>query len=120
MTLNAGSTTVDLGSARQIGGLKVRVNAGSIVLTLPNLSVEGTITVNAGSVDLCAAPDAGLRMRTDESFVASYDFEDAGLTKSGSTWQTPGFDNAAVKIDLHASATAGSVSLDRTGGACGG
>jgi len=119
-TLNAGSTTVDLGSVRQIGSLDVQLNAGSIALTLPNLSVTGSFEVNAGSVELCVAPDAGLRIQTDESFISSYDFEGTGLTKSGSTWQTPGFDTAAVKIDLHAHATAGSVSLNRTTGTCGG
>jgi hypothetical protein len=118
-TLNAGSTTVDLGSVRQIRGLAVRLNAGSMVLTLPKMAVDGSIEVNAGSVELCAAPDVGLRIRTDESFVASYDFEGAGLAKNGSTWETPGFDNAAVKLDLQTHATAGSVSLDRSGGTCG-
>jgi hypothetical protein len=117
-TLNAGSTTVDLGSVREISEVRVRVNAGSITMTLPHQSVSGSFEVNAGSVELCAAPDAGLRIRTDESIVSSYDF--AGLTKNGSTWQTPGYDGAAIKIELDAHATAGSVSLDRTGGPCGG
>ena len=86
-------------------------------LTLPNVSVSGSVEVNAGSVELCAAPGAGVRIRTDESIVSSYDF--SGLTKDGSTWQTPGYDSATVKIDLDAHATAGSVSLDRSGGTCG-
>ena len=119
-TLNAGSTTVDLGSVRQIGSLDVKLNAGSITLTLPNLSVSGSFGVNAGSIELCAAPDAGLRIQTDESIVSSYDFEGTGMTKNGSTWETPGFDTAAVKIDLRAHATAGSVSLNRSAGSCGG
>ncbi len=119
-TLNAGSTTVDLGSVRQIGSLDVQVNAGSIVLTLPNVSVSGSFEVNAGSVELCAAPDAGLRIQTDENIISSYDFQGSGMTKNGSTWETPGFDSAPVRIDLHAHATAGSVSLTRTGGNCGG
>ena len=81
-TLNAGSTTIDLGTVRQIDGIEVQVNAGSIALTLPNLSVSGSLHVNAGSVELCAAPGAGLRIRTNDSIIASYDF--AGLEKSGS------------------------------------
>jgi hypothetical protein len=115
-TLNAGSTTVDLASVREIDDLAVHVNAGSIGLTLPGRSVSGTLEVNAGSVKLCAAPDAGIRIETDGSFVSSYDFP--GLTVNGSTWQTPGYDSAAVKIDLRAHATAGSVELDRSGGTC--
>ena len=115
-TLNAGSTTIDLGAVEQVDSLDVQVNAGSIALTLPHQSVNGSFHVNAGSVKLCAAPDTGLRIRTDESIIASYDF--AGLTKSGTTWQTPNYDSAAVKIDLDASANAGSVSLDRSDGPC--
>ena len=117
-TLNAGSTTVDLGSVRRLDSLQVQINAGSITMTLPHQSVTGSLEVNAGSVELCAAPDAGVRIRTDESILASYDF--SGLTKNGSTWQTPGYDGAEIKIDLEAHANAGSVSLDRSGGACGG
>lgn len=114
--LNAGSTTIDLGSVRQIGNLDAQVNAGSIALTLPAISMRGTFEVNAGSVKLCAVPETGIRIRSDESLVASYDFQ--GLTKNGSTWETPGFDGATVKIELDAHATAGSVSLDRSGTAC--
>src|SRR5512141_2102020 len=53
-TLNAGSTTVDLGSVHRISSLDVRVNAGSVTLTLPNQSVSGSFEVNAGSIELCA------------------------------------------------------------------
>ncbi len=117
-TLNAGSTTVDLGSVRQIDSVRVNVNAGSITLTLPHQSVSVSLEVNAGSVELCAAPDSGIRIQTDDSILASYDFP--GLTKNGSTWQTPGYDSAAIRIDLDAQANAGSVSLDRSGATCGG
>lgn len=115
-TLNAGSMTVDLGSVQQIGSLALQVNAGSIGVTLPNLSMRGSVEVNAGSVKLCTPPGAGVRITTKESLVSSYDFGSAGLTKNGSTWQTPGFDGAAVKIDLDAQANAGSVSLNQAGG----
>lgn len=119
-TLNAGSATVDLGSVRQIHDLQVQLNAGSIGLTLPSLSMSGSIEVNAGSVKLCTPPGVDLRLQTDESIVASYDFGGQGLTKNGSTWQTPGFDGAAVRIDLHVQANAGSVSLNRSSARCSG
>ena len=114
--LNAGSTTIDLSSVRQIGSVDVEVNAGSVGLTLPNLSLRGSIQVNAGSVKVCTAPSAGLRITTKESFISTYDFAGAGLTKNGSTWETPGFDGAAVKIELDAQANAGSISLNEAGG----
>jgi hypothetical protein len=119
LTLNAGSATIDLGAVHQIGDLQIELNAGSIDLTLPNLSMTGSIKANAGSVKLCAPPGAALRLQTSESIVASYDFGDHGLVKNGSTWETPGFAAAAVKIDLRTEANAASFSLDPKDG-CGG
>lgn len=118
-TVNAGSATFDLGSVHQIDEIQIGLNAGSLDLTLPNLSMSGSIEVNAGSVQLCAPHGAGLRLQTDESIVASYNFDGHGLIKSGSTWETPGFDAAPVKIELHTQANAGSFSLDPADG-CGG
>lgn len=116
LELNAGSATVDLGSIKDIGDLDVSLNAGSLGLTLPNRSVEGAIEVNAGSVKLCAPAGAALRLRTGENIVGSYDYDGHGLVKSGSTWTSPGFDAAAVRIDLQTSANAGSFALDPEGG----
>jgi hypothetical protein len=110
---------MDLGSVERIGDLQVGLNAGSVELTLPNLSMTGSIEANAGSVQLCAPPGAGLRLETNDSIVASYDYGDRGLIKNGSTWQSPGFDTAAVKILLRTQANAGSFSLDPKDG-CGG
>lgn len=116
LELNAGSATVNLGSIKDIGDLDVGINAGSLGLTLPNRSMSGSIEVNAGSVNLCAPAGAALRFRTGENIVGSYDYDGHGLVKSGSTWTTPGFDTAAVRIDLQTSANAGSFTLDPEGG----
>ena len=116
MTLNAGSASVDLGSLRELGDLQVGLNAGSLNLTMPNESATGSIEVNAGSVNLCVPPGAALKLNTSDSVVASYDYENHGLVKTGTTWQTPGFDNAAVRIELDTRANAGSFSLDPEGG----
>jgi hypothetical protein len=109
---NAGSATVDLSALESIGGLDATLNAGSLGLRLPNLSVTGTIEANAGAVRLCAPPGAALKLRTGENIVGSYDYEGHGLVKDGSTWTTPGFDTAEVKIELQTSANAGSFTLD--------
>ena len=85
----------------------------------PDLTVDGSIEVNAGSVNLCTPDGAGLRFNTEGSNLSSYDFEDQGLVKTGSTWQTPGFDDADVRIDLDTQANAGSFSLNPEDG-CGG
>lgn len=118
LELNAGSATVDLGSVDEIEAVQIGLNAGSIGLTLPNLSLTGSIEVNAGSVSLCAPPGAALKFRTGESIVASYDFAGHGLVQDGSTWATPGFDTATVRIELRTEANAGSFVLNPEDG-CG-
>lgn len=119
LDLNAGSAVIDLGSVRQIGDLDIGLNAGSIELTLPAQSLTGKIEANAGSVALCVPAGMAIRLKTSESIVASYDFEDQGLVKDGSTWETPGFDAASTRIELDTRATAGSFSLNPEDG-CGG
>lgn len=112
LDLNAGSVILNLGSVREMGDLSIGLNAGSLELTLPNQSLSGSIEANAGSVGLCVPPGVAMRLHTNESIVASYDYEDQGLVKQGSTWETPGFDAAAVRIELDTAANAGSFSLN--------
>jgi hypothetical protein len=118
LQMNAGSATLDLGSAAAISTIDVQINAGSLGVTLPNLSVTGSIQANAGAVRICAPPGAGLRLTTGESIIASYDYDGHGLVHDGSTWTTPGFASATVKIDLETKANAGSSTLDPEDG-CG-
>ena len=65
-----------------------------------------------------APPGAALKLHTGESIVASYDYGGHGLVQDGSTWTTPGFDTAAVRIELQTEASAGSFVLDPEDG-CG-
>jgi hypothetical protein len=119
LDLNAGSVTLNLGSVREIGDLSIGLNAGSLEVTLPNRSLSGSIEANAGSVAMCVPPGVALRLHTNESIVASYDFEDQGLVKQGSAWETPGFDAAPVRIELDTKANAGSFSLNPEDGCSG-
>jgi hypothetical protein len=112
LQLNAGAATIDLGSAEAVEGMDIGLNAGSLGLTLPRVSTTGTIHANAGAVRLCAPEGVGLKLQTNESIVASYDYADQGLVQDGSTWTTPGFDTASVKIQLETEANAGSFALD--------
>lgn len=112
--LNAGSATVDLGAVSAMRDLQVQLNAGSAGITLPNLSMTGTIEANAGSVRLCAPSGVGLRIETGGSIAASYDFHD--LVQDGSVWTSPGYADAPVRIDLRADGTAASFTLDPEGG----
>lgn len=116
--MNAGSATIDLGSVAAIKTIDMQLNAGSLGLTLPNLSLTGSIQANAGSVEICAPPGAGLRLHTGESIIASYNYAGHGLVQDGKTWTTPGFDSAAIRIELDTNANAGSFTLDPEDG-CG-
>jgi hypothetical protein len=110
--MNAGSGAVDLSSAAAIQRIDIELNAGSVGVTLPHVSMVGSIHANAGAVRLCAQEGVGLRLHTGESIVASYDYADHGLAQDGSTWTSPGFDSAAQKIELTTEANAGSFALD--------
>jgi hypothetical protein len=113
-TFNAGSFRLDLTGAT-LGGIDLRVNAGSGTALLPAGSFGGRIDVNAGSLDLCAPGAAGLRIIAN-STLASNDFGSSGLVLTGSTWESPGYANSPMKIDLTVNANAASVTLHREGG----
>jgi hypothetical protein len=119
LTLNAGSIVLDMEGVSEIDEFGVELNAGSLEVTLPNATFQGSIEANAGSVSLCAPPGAALRLTTGDSFAAGYDYDGQGLDKNGSTWETPGFDSAEVRIELDTQANAGSFSLNPEDG-CGG
>jgi hypothetical protein len=114
--LNAGASTVNLSEVAAIERLEAGLNAGSLGVTLPNKSMTGSIQANAGSVKLCAPEGAGLRLRTGESIIAGYDYGGHGLVQDGSTWTSPGYDTAAVQIDLETRANAGSFTLNPADG----
>lgn len=115
MTTNAGSVAVDL-TTTTIQSFSYTLNAGSTKIALPASGTSGSATVNAGSLSFCVPVGAGLRIESGENILAGNNFAERGLTRSGSTWTTPGFDAAAVKIFLSATANVGRIELDPKGG----
>lgn len=113
-TLNAGSLRVDASSAASLASLDWTINAGSAVAILPATQVNGSITLNAGSLHLCVPADAVLAIRSSES-LGSDNFGSAGLSRIGDTWVTSGA--TGPTISLSTTANAGSITLER-GGAC--
>jgi cell wall-active antibiotic response 4TMS protein YvqF len=111
-TVNAGSLRIDLRDVAAASALDGTVNAGSAVVWLPDLPLEGNVTVNAGSLSICAPDDVGLRLTTGSNPLSSNNFEDEGLVRSGDAWETPGFATAQIRIALDVQANAGSVSLN--------
>ena len=113
LQVNAGDARVHLDTVNAMSNLDVGVNAGNVRLFLPSVATRGSVQANAGNVDLCAPAGVALRLQTGESVMASYDYAGAGLVQRGSTWETPGFDTAAVRIELDTQANAGSFRLNR-------
>lgn len=114
LDVNAGDIEADLGEAAAVQEVELSVNAGSGRLTLPDASLRGSVSANAGSIELCRSADTAIRITTSDNITSSYDFP--GLARHGDTYQSPGFDDAEVRIELDASANAGSIALDPEGG----
>ncbi len=112
VTVNAGSLRIDLRDVAAASTLDGTVNAGSAVVWLPDMPLEGDLTVNAGSLSICAPGDVGLRLTTGDNPISSNNFDDEGLVRSGDAWETPGFATAPIRIVLDVQANAGSVSLN--------
>jgi len=110
LDVNAGDIEANLEGAAAARSLQVSVNAGSVQVILPDASLRGSVSANAGSVELCRSADTAIRITTSENVAASYDFP--GLVQTGDTFESPGFAGAAVRIELDASANAGSIALD--------
>lgn len=112
ITVNAGALRLDLRGVEAARKLDGTVNAGSAIVWLPDRPLEGDITVNAGSLSICAPADVGLRLVTGTNPLSSNDFEDQGLVRSDDAWETAGFATAPIRIVLEVTANAGSMSLN--------
>ena len=109
---NAGSTTVDVSAVAAIQRLDLQMNAGSARISLPAASLTGSLEVNAGSIAFCVPDGTGLRVTAGDNITGSNNFADQGLTKTGSTWESPNYASATNRINLTTSANAGSITLN--------
>jgi hypothetical protein len=117
ITLNAGALTVDMGSAASAGDLNATVNAGSGAVTLPAGGRSANLSLNAGSLKVCAPVGAPIRVQWSGA-LGSNNFDAAGLVKvDNQTWTSSGFNAAQPHMELHVSANAGSFEL-QFGGTC--
>lgn len=110
LNVNAGDVFLRLEEAAEIGDLQVEVNAGAAHVTLPNAPMRGSVSANAGAVELCRSGSIAIRITTDDNIAAAYDFR--GLVEVGDAWETAGFDEAAEHIELDARANAGAIAVD--------
>lgn len=108
---NAGDFRLDFANT-SVRDVSLSVNAGSGRVNLPASNVSVHLDVNAGSIAFCVPDGTGLQIETNDNITAGNNFGDRGLTKSGSVWETPGYDSNATRIQINASANAGSFSLN--------
>lgn len=111
-TVNAGSMVADLGPATGLATIDLTVNAGAASIMLPDASVRGSLTVNAGAIELCTPADVGLRLTTKRGGLGGNDFDSRGLVETDGVWTTPGWESAAHVIELDTTANAGGFSLN--------
>jgi hypothetical protein len=113
--LNAGETRITAGSGGT-SGLDVTLNAGRLRLETGSAPMSGSLTVNAGAVDLCVPDDVGLRFDVKEQITFGTNLASEGLTHTGSIW-TRDAAAGAPTIDLSIEGNAAGLTL-KGKGAC--
>lgn len=113
LDLNAGDARIDATGGR-LGDIDVSVNAGRVRLRL-DADTTGSLSSNAGSIELCVPVGATLRFRVEEQLTFAHDLDDRGLARSGDVWTREGAVGAPV-IDLAIQGNAANFSLDPAGG----
>ena len=108
---NASSLRLDL-TGSTVRRLAIQVNAGSARIQMPNGSVNGRLQANAGSLAFCVPDDVGLRIVSNDNITGSNNFEQRGLTKSGSTYTNAAYAAATNRIDLEVNVNAAGVTLN--------
>lgn len=111
---NASDIVIAAGGAT-ISRLEVSVNAGRARITLGAGPTVGDLELNAGAIDLCVPPDAGLRITANEQLTFAHNLGDRGLTHNGDVWERPATGSAGL-IDLSIDGNAATFNLDPSGG----
>ena len=83
VSVNAGSAALDLGDSLEVASLEASINAGSLAVTLPASSMTGSVSANAGSLELCVPDGVDLRIRLEDNALGSNNFAEAGMERFG-------------------------------------
>jgi len=78
--------------------------------------LDGTVGMNAGSIEFCADPETAVRFTVEENLTFSHDLDESELVRTGNTWATANFDAADRAVDLRLEGNAASFSLNPEGG----
>jgi len=112
-SVNAGDLRVDA-TGGSIARLDISMNAGRARLTLAGGSTSGSLSTNAGSIEVCVPPTAGLTLHLPNQFTFANNLGQRGLSRDGDTWTRIGA--AGSSIELSIDGTVGSFTLDPAGG----
>ena len=113
LDINAGDARID-SSSGHLGDIDISANAARVRLRL-DADTTGSLSTNAGSIELCVPPQATLRFRVEEQLTFAHDLDDRGLSRSGDVWTREGAVGEPV-IDLSIQGNAANFSLDPAGG----
>jgi len=111
--LNAGDLRIDTSEGR-VSTVDVSVNAGRLRIRTDG-DLHGNLSANAGSLELCAPPDAALRIKVEEQLTFGHNLDDRGLTRTGDIWTRDGSPGGGL-VDLAIQGNAANLTLDPDGG----
>ncbi len=135
MTANAATSTVDLGAATMhelkievnagdlrvaagsatIESVDISMNAGRMRITLGSTDTKGSVSINAGSMDVCVPPEAGLKLDVQDQLTFATNLSSRNLSRDGNTWTRPAQGSAGT-IELDVEGNAAAFNLDPNGG----
>ena len=110
--INAGDLRLN-GTEARIARLDLSMNAGRARITLAG-STRGSLSANAGAMDLCVASDAALVLRVPDRLTFAHNLERRGLAHEGEAWRRSG--SSGETIELTIDGNAASFTLDPEGG----
>ncbi len=119
VSVNAGDARLDLGETSGLREVNASANAGTLAVSFPRPEtvIAGTLSANAGALRICVPAGVALVIRAGDHALASNNFADRGLVRSGDTWR--GDDVVASgRLELHLEANLGSITLNPENG-CG-
>jgi hypothetical protein len=111
--INAGDLRLD-GTEARIGRLELSMNAGRARVSLADGSTLGSLSANAGAIELCVPDEAALVLRVPDQLTFAHNLERRGLARDGETWRRSG--SGGDTIDLSVSGNAASFTLNPDGG----
>ncbi len=112
--LNAGDLRLNAGSAT-VKSVEMTMNAGRMRLTLGGGNTTGSVSVNAGALDICVPPTSGLRLDVEEQLTFATNLSSRNLSRDGTIWTRPAQGDAGT-ISLHVEGNAAAFNLDPNGG----